>query len=117
METPVDEQMTQISLEIRNFEQEMKRIEDELLALGNIEITALIKYGTEQLKVVTPVDTGTARKGWQSEIDLTRRGKFLSGTIFNQVEYIDILNRGHSQQAPSYFIEQTLSRIGLITPV
>ena len=109
--------MTEISLEIINFEQEMQRIEDELLSLSNIEITALIKYGTEQLKVVTPVDTGKARKGWQSEIDLTRRGKFLSGTIFNQVEYIDILNRGHSQQAPSYFIEQTLSKIGLITPV
>ena len=117
METPVDKQMTQISLEIKNFEQEMQRIEDEIVALGNIEITALIKYGTEQLKVVTPVDTGKARQGWQSKTDLTRKGKFLSGTIFNQVEYVDVLNRGHSQQAPSYFIEQTLSRIGLITPV
>ena len=109
--------MTEISLEIVNFKQEMQRIEEELLALGNLEITALIKYGTEKLKAVTPVKTGKARKGWQSKIDLTRRGKFLSGTIFNQVEYIDVLNRGHSQQAPSYFIEQTLSRIGLITPV
>jgi len=109
--------MTQISLKVVNFEREMRRIEDEIVALGNLEITGLIKYGTEQLKVVTPVKTGKARKGWQSKVDLTRRGKFLSGTIFNQVEYIDVLNRGHSQQAPSYFIEQTLSRIGLITPV
>jgi len=109
--------MTKISLKVVNFEREMKRIESEIFAIGNLEITALIKYGTEQLKVVTPVDTGKAREGWQSKVDLTRRGKFLSGTIFNRVEYIDVLNKGHSQQAPNYFIEQTLSRIGLITPV
>jgi hypothetical protein len=109
--------MTQIYLKLINFEREMQRIEDEIVAIGNVEITALIKYGTEQLKVVTPVDTGMARSGWRSKTDLTRRGRFLSGTIFNQVEYIDVLNRGHSQQAPRYFIEQTLSRIGLVTPV
>jgi len=109
--------MTQISLKVVNFASEMRRIENEIVALGNLEITGLIKFGTENLKVVTPVDTGEARSGWQSKLDLSLRGKFLSGTIFNEVEHIDVLNRGHSQQAPSYFIEQTLSRIGLITPV
>jgi hypothetical protein len=109
--------MTQVSLKVVNFEREMQRIEKEIVAIGNLEIAALVKYGTEQLKVVTPVNTGKARKGWDSKINFTPRGRFLSGTIFNQVEYIDVLNRGHSQQAPSYFIEQTLSRIGLITPV
>ena len=109
--------MTNISLEVVNYEREMQRIEEELVNLGNIEIKALIDYGTTQLKMVTPVDTGLARKSWDNRVNLTRRGKFLSGTIFNDVEYIDILNQGHSQQAPSYFIEQTLSKIGLITPV
>ena len=106
-----------ISLEVVNFEKEMQRIEEEVFALGNIEIKALIEYGTQQLKMVTPVDTGNARAHWDNRISLSRRGKLISGTIFNPVEYIDVLNHGHSKQAPSYFIEQTLSRIGLITPI
>jgi hypothetical protein len=109
--------MTKISLEVINYEREMQRIEDEILLLGNLEIKALIEYGTAQLKIVTPVDTGEAREGWDNRIGITRRGKFLNGTIFNPVEHIGTLNNGHSQQAPSYFIEQTLSKIGLITPV
>lgn len=108
--------MTQISLEVINFEQEMQRIEEEVAALANAEIKELIEYGTQQLRVVTPVDKGRARRGWDYSFELGRRGKILGGTIFNDVEYIDRLNKGHSKQAPSYFIEQTLSTIGLITP-
>ena len=108
--------MTKISLEIVNFEQEMRRIEEEVASLANAEIKELIEYGTQQLRVVTPVDTGMARSGWEHSFELGPRAKILGGTIFNEVEYIDILNRGHSQQAPQYFIEQTLSTIGLITP-
>ena len=63
--------MTQVSLEVVNFEREMKRIEDEIVALGNIEIAALVEYGTQQLRVVTPVDTGNARRGWQRDIEVS----------------------------------------------
>jgi hypothetical protein len=109
--------MTKVSLEVVNFKQEMARIEAEVAALANLEITALVKYGTEQLRVVTPVDEGNARAGWENTIYRSFRGSFIGATIYNEVEYIDRLNQGHSQQAPSYFIEQTLSKIGLITPV
>lgn len=50
------------------------------------------------LKEATPVDTGNARDGWRYE----------NSAIVNDVEYIDRLNQGTSQQAPAHFIERTL---------
>lgn len=108
--------MTKVSLELINFEAEMQRIEEEVVELANAEIAELVKYGTQQLRVVTPVDTGNAREGWRSDIERSFSGSFIGATIYNNVDYIGVLNNGHSQQAPVYFIEQTLSRIGLITP-
>jgi len=105
-----------VSLEIINFKQEIERIEREVKELANEEIEELIHYGTEQLKVVTPVDKGRARLGWFDEIERNRYGGFTGGSIINEVPYIGRLNTGHSQQAPKYFIEQTLVKIGIITP-
>ena len=108
--------MTKVTLEIVNFEREMRRIEEEVARLANKDIKELVEYGTQQLRVVTPVDTGKARSGWDYSIEYSTTQKYTGATIFNEVEYIDRLNKGHSKQAPSYFIEQTLSTIGLITP-
>ena len=105
-----------VSLDVVNFKQEIERIEREIKETANKEIEELIHYGTNQLKIVTPVDEGTARMGWFDEIEKNRYGGFSGGNIINEVEYIGRLNRGWSQQAPSYFIEQTLVKIGVITP-
>jgi hypothetical protein len=105
-----------VSLEIVNFKQEIERIEREVKELANEEIEELIHYGTEQLKIVTPVDKGRARMGWFDEIERNRYGGFTGGNIINEVPYIGRLNAGWSKQAPSYFIEQTLVKIGIITP-
>jgi len=105
-----------VSLDVVNFRQEIERIEREIKETANKEIEELIHYGTNQLKIVTPVDEGTARMGWFDEIEKNRYGGFSGGNIINEVEYIGRLNRGWSQQAPSYFIEQTLVKIGVITP-
>jgi len=105
-----------VSLEVVNFRQEIERIETEFKDLANKEIEVLINYGTEQLKIVTPVDTGEARLGWENEIDRNKIGGFTGGAIINDVEHVSTLNNGHSQQAPKYFIEQVLTTIGLITP-
>ena len=99
-----------ISLDVVNFQEEMKRIEREVLELGNAETETLAEYATNQLRVVTPVDTGEARSGWS-------QGKDVEGIyILNDVEHIIHLNNGHSKQAPKYFIEQVLSTVGLLTP-
>ena len=56
------------------------------------------------LRAATPVDTGAARDGWRID------GK----TIRNDVEYIDHLNQGSSEQAPSFFVEKTiLAQVGV----
>lgn len=62
-----------------------------------------------QLRKSTPIDTGEARDGWEmdravSVDDIAR--------ITNDVEHIVDLNRGTSQQAPRFFVESTLMRLG-----
>ena len=99
-----------VSLEVVNYKQELKRIEKEALELADAEIEDLAEYATKQLTVVTPVDTGEARRGWK----LNKNGDVI--LIINEVEHIVYLNNGHSKQAPQYFIEQVLSTIGLLTP-
>jgi hypothetical protein len=46
----------------------------------------------------TPKDTGEAAAGWRQE----------GNAIVNDVEHIENLNDGSSEQAPAYFIEKTL---------
>ena len=104
-----------VSLDIVNFKKEMKRVEQEVAKLGNIEIEERIDYATETLRQVTPVDTGKARSGWYNEKYKDFNGN-LEASIINEVEYIDRLNKGHSKQAPKYFIEQVLVKIGILTP-
>jgi hypothetical protein len=58
------------------------------------------------LREATPVDTGNARDGWRIE----------GASLTNDVEYIDLLNKGTSKQAPSHFIEKTLLSQGGIIP-
>jgi len=115
----VDEKMTKqiVSLEVKNFEKEMQRIEKEVAYLAKNEIKTLVEYATEQLRLVTPVDTGRARQGWANEMKLTPDElELVEALIFNEVPYINKLNQGHSQQAPRYFIEQVLLKIGILTP-
>lgn len=104
-----------ISLELVNFKREMRRVEREVKRLANSELEDKIKYATRTLRVVTPVDTGEARAGWTSSYRKDFDG-FVDGKIVNKVEHIDILNRGHSKQAPKYFIERVLMTIGILTP-
>jgi hypothetical protein len=54
-----------------------------------------------RLKLTTPVDTGEARDGWRIEGD----------KIINDVEHINRLNEGTSQQAPARFIEATVMSV------
>jgi hypothetical protein len=109
--------VNRVTLDVVNFAAEMKRVEKEVYRLADNDIEGRIIFATRTLRQVTPVDTGRARKGWKHRIDRGFvSGETIGGTISNNVEYIDILNKGHSKQAPRFFIEQVLSRIGLISP-
>jgi hypothetical protein len=103
-----------VNLEVINFKQELRRIEKEVLEQGDEEILDLVDYAVDQLRVVTPVDTGEARSGWYSQ--KVRQLDGSSGSlIINEVEHISSLNKGSSQQAPKFFIEQVLVQIGILT--
>ena len=72
---------------------------------------ALLKDNSEKmledLKDVTPVDTGFARDSWKLVKDNRE-----SVRITNSAEYIEHLNRGSSKQAPALFIEKTALKYG-----
>jgi hypothetical protein len=107
--------MSKLRIDVRDFKKEMDRVEKEMLQKASLEVSDLIDYATATLKIVTPVDTGEAREGWYNikAPSITGDG---GGYINNPVEHIKPLNNGHSQQAPKFFIEQVLLKIGLLTP-
>lgn len=108
-----------VSLDIVNFREEMERVEREVREAADMEISERITYAVDTLRVVTPVDTGEARSGWSSEKykgPTNLKEEVQEGIIKNPVEHIVYLNQGTSSQAPKYFIEQVLVKIGLVTP-
>jgi len=70
------------------------------------EFDAIIKAAEAKKRVealqrvakATPVDTGRARASWRVQGD----------GVVTDCEYVGDLNRGHSQQAPAYFIERAV---------
>lgn len=68
--------------------------------------TRIVNDLIHDLKAETPVDTGEARDGWH------REGR----NIVNNVDHIDVLNSGSSEQAPSHFIEQTILKNADVIP-
>jgi hypothetical protein len=60
-----------------------------------------------ELKAVTPIDTGLAKSSWKTV-------ESLNGTsVENTAEYIQYLNEGSSKQAPARFIEATALKYGV----
>lgn len=53
----------------------------------------------------TPIDKGRARRGWRTE----KRSHGYS--VVNRVPYIDLLERGHSQQSPNGIVGPTVREI------
>lgn len=116
---PIDKQerlMSKISLKVVGFKEEMARVEREVKRLANNDIESRIDLADQTLKQVTPVDTGEARRGWRTRKFRDANDGLIDAVIENKVKHISYLNNGHSKQAPKYFIEQVLMKIGLITP-
>jgi hypothetical protein len=104
-----------VTVKIKNFQKELDRIEKEVNEIGTQHSHQMIDKATLELRTVTPIDTGEARSGWVNKKTKDLLGNKV-GTITNPVDHITALNDGHSQQAPRFFIEQVLSKIGIITP-
>lgn len=91
-----------MDVNIRGVDAEIKRIKE--LINKNVSNVAMAKISVIMSSLIkaTPVDTGRARGGWN--LQSTAKGFKIS----NDVPYIEELNNGHSQQAPSHFIESVL---------
>lgn len=90
--TGVDATIARIKLAVADENTKVLRLRAEIL--------------TKELANATPIDTGEAMRGWVTSII---NGKV---TITNSVPHIAILNQGHSQQAPAYFVERILLQNG-----
>ena len=77
------------------FEKEIKAAKDKKL-----------RETLQRVSNTTPIDTGAASASWKIEGD----------TIVSDSEYIRELNLGHSEQAPSYFIEKAILADPALTP-
>lgn len=65
---------------------------------------ALVLDIFRNIQIRTPVDTGRARGNWQVEFNGSQEA-----TIYNNLPYIERLENGWSQQAPTGMVRITLS--------
>lgn len=86
-----------------NIEKDIEITEEQLVNLA-AKVTLDVH---RDLVLATPVDTGTARRGWEPTTPTT---PYEDGTVENNVDYIVDLNNGHSAQAPSGFVEAIVQR-------
>jgi hypothetical protein len=93
-----------IKVTVKGVDKEIARLRKA--ANDVISARTLLAAGklVNDLKEATPVDTGEARDGWHIE------PSFIPGRveIVNDVPHIVNLNNGSSQQAPAFFIEDTV---------
>jgi hypothetical protein len=95
-----------MKIEIRGLEESFieltNKIEEEgMKIVGNTSESLL-----SELVAATPIDTGRARSGW----NLSKNKDNIK--IENDVPYINALNHGHSQQAPTHFVERIALKYG-----
>ena len=86
-----------------------KAVQDALEREAVDELNKLVDEIVLELKQITPKDTGFAASRWSRD-SIFNTLKDVVG-VENDADYIAVLNDGHSQQAPRYFIEATVFRL------
>lgn len=90
-----------ISITVRGVRQAVAGLEREVN-----RVVEEIANDTREVAISnTPIDQGTARRGWI----LSKSGK--DWRIFNRVPYINHLENGHSKQAPNGITGPTVREI------
>lgn len=114
-----------IKFEFLGLQKVAKAIENQMNEIVKARSEENVQRLLAALIAATPIDTGYARSRWvkfdKSET-ATPKLKYLvlkrplgifnfnvvEFELSNDAPYIDELNKGHSKQAPSFFIEQTI---------
>lgn len=82
---------------------QLKMLEAKLAKEIDQFATDLMTNVRTEVTARTPIDTGRARRGWQS------RTSAVSKSVVNNVPYIGALERGRSKQAPNGFVKQAMT--------
>jgi hypothetical protein len=113
-----------IKLKLEVNKQLDKKLSNALEQSVNSLVEDAVDNAIQELKRVTPKDTGYAASRWTTyketsfKVSFSLKNKFLLSltetqhVVSNDAEYITYLNAGWSKQAPPYFIEQTLMKSG-----
>lgn len=99
--------MMGMKITVKNVKSEMDKLTKAFQKYEELNIEKKTNELLQELKSVTPVDTGHARDSWSVQSLNQKRA-----VIINSAGYIEILNAGSSKQAPAYFIERTALKYG-----
>lgn len=93
-------------ISINGIESTLAKVSKDAIEERSRILKAKVPDIVEALKEATPVDTGLARNSWNATYSKDK------ALIENNVEYIEHLNEGSSEQAPAFFIEKTMLSFG-----
>ena len=96
-----------LKISAKGSKSEIRRIKAQFQKESHSHLETQVKKLVVALAKETPKDTGEASRGWGYRA--ARPGLL---EVFNLVPYIAALNRGHSRQAPSFFVETTAVKFG-----
>jgi len=94
----------QITLE--GVEREFKKLFDLQKIDTKFQVETQVATMVDDLVAATPIDTGLARASW----NVDKKGEVFN--VKNDVDYIQYLNQGTSEQAPARFIETIALQYG-----
>ena len=99
-----------IDVDVREFEKALKRVDKDVQKTINDSIKSAAFETESILKSQpqnggTPRDTEVASSSWKT----AKAGD--DWTVSNNVDYIEYLNEGSSEQAPENFVEKAVQRV------
>lgn len=114
-----------MGIKVIGISSSLKDLENKINKSVETELRTRALKALADVKLQTPVDLGIARNSWYIGYDeqyinakegptsitiLAPRNKPTKIVVTNGVQYIEILNNGHSQQAPTKFIEMAFRK-------
>lgn len=121
-----------MGIDLKALDRSIRLVQDEIERKTIERMQKAVLAIDAALVLATPVDTGRARANWLPSINKPRTVKLKRGDksgsgalakaqrlvseiqlgdtfyISNNLEYIGVLNDGHSQQAPAGFVEKAI---------
>lgn len=91
-----------MKITVKGIDSALKKLKRDLNDKKKEQLLPAANRLVADLEEATPKDTGYAASRWEAR----KVGDKV--VVSNDAPYIDDLNRGHSQQAPAYFIEKTV---------